>query len=140
MKTIALSAVAITSIALFAGAACALAGPPSCDATQAGDPAALPSMPFILAAGLGVGLLMFRLADDDAVAGAETTDTTRITKPGWQTTEFWVSLLTIFSGVLTSLFGGDVGGGQATTTAGGLATAAGALGYAISRGLAKGNG
>jgi len=50
-------------------------------------------------------------------------------KPGWRTTEFWMSLLTSILGVVT-LFGGHA-------TAGSILATGATVAYSVSRGLAK---
>ena len=63
-------------------------------------------------------------------------------KPGWKTTEFWVSLATGVFGILVTL--GIFSADQASdiidsigTIAGSVIAGVAAAGYAISRGLAK---
>ena len=63
-------------------------------------------------------------------------------KPGWQSTEFWVSIATSLSGLAVTL--GYLTTDQTTPLikaveqiSGGVIMVAGVFGYAISRGLAK---
>ena len=65
-------------------------------------------------------------------------------KPGYKTTEFWISVLTAGIGVVAAAGGFTPDQVTATTdliTQGGglIATVAASFGYAISRGLAKKN-
>ena len=59
-------------------------------------------------------------------------------KPGWKTTEFWVTVICALGSLL---WGAGVlapeGAGTADKIFGCVAAALGSLGYAISRGLAK---
>jgi hypothetical protein len=60
-------------------------------------------------------------------------------KPGWKTTEFWLTSLTVLASLL---WGADVVSPEAAGTAnkvfGFVVAALGAVGYTVSRGLAKG--
>lgn len=58
-------------------------------------------------------------------------------RPGWKTTEFWLSLLSVLLGALMSS-GLLSDGSVAMRVAGVVATVLGALGYSVSRGIAKG--
>ena len=61
-------------------------------------------------------------------------------KPGWKTTEFWVTNIVILCSLL---WGADILDPDATGTAnkvfGFVVTALSGLGYTVSRGLAKGS-
>lgn len=58
-------------------------------------------------------------------------------KPGWQTSEFWLSALAAIVGLL--LASGLVPeGGLGARIVGAIMTALGAMGYSVSRGIAKG--
>lgn len=63
-----------------------------------------------------------------------TTETKKHVKPGWKSTEFWVTVALIGGNFLSA-----VGGALPDKWAAGFATAAG-VAYKISRGLAKING
>jgi hypothetical protein len=66
------------------------------------------------------------------------TDTTTaiVLKPGYKTTEFWLSLAAMVLGAIYSS-GAISDSGTAAKIAGLAASVLGALGYAVSRGLAK---
>lgn len=67
--------------------------------------------------------------------GAQTTTTTA-TKPGYKTTEFWLSLLAMIVGLLYT--SGVISSGTTADKIAGLAVQVlAALGYSVSRGLAK---
>tara|TARA_Y100000593_G_scaffold95087_1_gene199426 strand:+ start:37199 stop:37408 length:210 start_codon:yes stop_codon:yes gene_type:complete len=59
-------------------------------------------------------------------------------KPGWKTTEFWLTLGTVLASLL---WGADVldpdAGGTVNKVFGFVVAALGAVGYTVSRGLAK---
>ncbi len=59
-------------------------------------------------------------------------------KPGWKTTEFWLTSLTVLASLL---WGADVvdpdSAGTANKVFGFVVAALGAVGYTVSRGLAK---
>ena len=58
-------------------------------------------------------------------------------KPGWRTTEFWMSAVGKVVGILFAV--GVLGDGSAESRAAGLALAGlTSIGYSVSRGLAKG--
>ena len=65
--------------------------------------------------------------------------TTKQTKPGWKTTEFWMTSIVALASLL---WGADVLDPEAAGTAnkifGFVVAALGAVGYTVSRGLAKG--
>lgn len=64
------------------------------------------------------------------------TTTSTVTKPGYKTTEFWLSLVAVVLGALAS--SGSLADGSTAARVVGLAIAAlGALGYSVSRGMAK---
>jgi len=60
-------------------------------------------------------------------------------KPGWKTTEFWLTSLTVLASLL---WGADLldaeGVGTANKVFGFVVAALGAVGYTVSRGMAKG--
>ena len=68
-----------------------------------------------------------------------TTNKTNEVKPGWRTTEFWLTLTMV---VCSLLWGADVLNPEGTTgmdrVFGFVAASLGALGYTVSRGMAKG--
>ena len=57
-------------------------------------------------------------------------------KPGWKTTEFWLSAAATVIGLLFAS-GAIAEGGQADRWLGLVASALASLGYSVSRGLAK---
>lgn len=66
----------------------------------------------------------------------------KTTKPGFKTTEFWISIVTIIIGALAA--GGYITSSEASELSDALAPLAGAIvtglaacGYAVSRGLSK---
>ena len=64
-------------------------------------------------------------------------------KPGWKTSEFWISLLTMAGGIAAALGAPVDAGGLASAAdqvVGGVVAGAAALGYTVSRGLAKRGG
>lgn len=56
-------------------------------------------------------------------------------KEGWRTTEFWVSIITLVSGLLVAL--GVLEAEQVDKVIGFVAAVLAGLGYSVSRGLAK---
>jgi len=57
-------------------------------------------------------------------------------KPGWKTSEFWVSLMAGAAGLYLIVFGVRESNQSAMTIGAGLLASAG-VGYSISRGMAK---
>lgn len=67
--------------------------------------------------------------------GDETT-TTPVVKPGYKTTEFWLSTVAVIVGLVMAS-GAIVEGSQAAQIAGFIASALAAMGYSYSRGNTK---
>ncbi len=62
-------------------------------------------------------------------------------KAGWKTTEFWLSTIAMLAGTLIAAGVIDPeGAGTANKVAGLVVSALAAMGYSVSRGLAKGSG